>query len=49
MRNNVNYRIRYTHLDLKSVRIPLKMLLKRIIKDFNVKLICNYQKMVEFL
>ena len=49
MRNNVNYRIRYTHLDLKSVRIPLKMLLKKIIKDFNVKLICNYQKMVEFL
>ena len=38
-----------THLYLKSGRIPLKMLDQKFIKDFNVNLIDNYQKMVELL
>ena len=37
-----------THLDLKSVRIPLKLLEKKFMKDFNVNLIDNYQKMVDY-
>ena len=38
-----------THLYLKIVKFHLKMFVKKIIKDFIVKVIDNYQKMVEFL
>ena len=41
--------MKFTHLYLKIVKFHLKMLVKKIIKDFIVKLIDNYQKMVEFL
>ena len=43
------FTMKCTHLYLKRVRIPLKILDKKFIKDFNINLIGNYQKMVELL
>ena len=43
------FTMKCTHVYLKRVRIPLKILDKKFIKDFNINLIGNYQKMVELL
>ena len=43
------FTMKCTHLYLKIVRIPLKMVDEIFFKDFNVNFIDNCQKMVELL